>query len=256
VAKKEESLVPQQPAYLANVANVSEVLLALKENLGEESASKFDFPKITVPTGTNKHMIVSTAENPDGEARTTISGILIANHMARAYWKEGADASGVGSSVPDCKSEDSITGEGDPGGTCSTCLYAQFGSDKEGKGRGQACKQMRSLYLLMPGMLLPVLINVPPTSLANARKYLFRLSAEGRPQYTVETEIGIQSKTNSDNQPFSLFTFKRVRFLEGEEMKAAQQYNAMFSALLRGREEYPEVPGPAPAPVAEEDLNV
>lgn len=252
MAKKEESLAPRPSAYLANVADVKSVGEALRENIGEESISRFDFPRITIPQGDGKFMNVITAEDPEGEAMKTVSGIIVSNHMARSYWK---DAKGDNDGPPDCSSPDAAYGEGDPGGDCSTCLFAQFGSDGGGAKRGQACKQMRTLYILRPGMLLPVVINVPPTSLKTVRQYLFQLSAIGRAQYTVETEIGLLPKTSKGNDPYNQFTFKRLRFLDGDELAVAQQYAQMFSAMMRGgREEHPPVPSAPKANPPQADI--
>jgi hypothetical protein len=40
-----------------------------------------------------------------------------------------------------CQSVDNITGIGDPGGTCVKCPLSQFGSARNGEGKGTACNQ-------------------------------------------------------------------------------------------------------------------
>jgi hypothetical protein len=243
VAKKNQSeeLVRQEPAYIANIEDMQMVMEALRENIGGEQLSRFDFPRITIPQGNARHMTVITEEDPEGEAMTEFSGIIVANHMARSYWRDTGGQE-VGNTPPDCSSPDAIIGFGSPGGDCESCPFAQFGSDRGGEGRGQACKQMRTLYILRPGMMLPVVVNVPPTSLKSVREYLFRLAQTGRPQYVVETEIGLLPKTNPNNQPYNQFTFKRARPLEGEELATAVAYARMFKQLLQGGNKYPPVP--------------
>jgi hypothetical protein len=244
MAKKNGELAEVRPGYLEGVSNIEDVMLALRENIGTESLTRFDFPRIKTPQGESRYMEMPSADDPEGEAVTSFSGVIIGNHMTRSYWKQGVGSSGMGEAPPDCASNDAIMGIGDPGGECQDCPMARFKTDKGGQGRGQACKAMRAIYILRPGMLLPVIIQVPPTSLKAVRQYLFSLAATGRPYYTVETEIGLSPKKNADGEPYNQFTFKRARLLEGEERKTAEQYAGMFLQLLTGTPEYPSVPVP------------
>jgi hypothetical protein len=69
---------------------------------------------------------------------------------------------------------------GKPGGDCHKCPLAQFGSavDQKGQpGKGQACKSMRMLLFLRQDDMIPMIVNLPPTSLQNAKKLKEFLSA-------------------------------------------------------------------------------
>lgn len=125
---------------------------------------------------------------------------------------------GVGKQPPDCKSDDGIWGVGHPDGhpdlieqaptnpevaaafaydtydadgnqvsgpapakaptryACEACPLAQFGSDA--KGRGQACRQNRLLFLLRPDSALPTVIKVPPSSLKLVQGFMLKLSGK------------------------------------------------------------------------------
>jgi hypothetical protein len=40
-----------------------------------------------------------------------------------------------------CQSPDNLIGIGEPGGTCIKCAFSQFGSARNGEGKGTACNQ-------------------------------------------------------------------------------------------------------------------
>lgn len=48
-----------------------------------------------------------------------------------------------------CRSDDMITGVGDPGGACATCKFNQFGSAKNGEGKGKACTEFFNFPVLV-----------------------------------------------------------------------------------------------------------
>lgn len=104
---------------------------------------------------------------PDGTTTAkTLTGIILFHHKARGYWEE------EGQDIPTCSSMDGHTGtyEGQDGNPktrpCSdvNCPYNQFGSDLKG-GPGKACKEMRWIYFLQDGEVIPSRISLPPTSL-------------------------------------------------------------------------------------------
>jgi hypothetical protein len=50
-----------------------------------------------------------------------------------------------------CRSDDMKTGIGTPGGDCATCKFAQFGSAKNGEGKGTACNEFYNFPVLIVG---------------------------------------------------------------------------------------------------------
>ncbi len=59
-------------------------------------------------------------------------------------------------------------------------------------GRGQACKQIKQLFLLRGSLLLPEVVTLPPTSLKAAKQYLLKLTSQGVPYYAVVTRIDVK----------------------------------------------------------------
>jgi hypothetical protein len=213
IAKKESAYLTEKTDSLTEI---------LEQNMGGEDLSRFDFPRIKVPAGGAQHLVM-----PDGEPQKTVRGIIMLSHMSRAYWPGGDDPDTLVGGPPQCSSEDGVTGNGVPGGDCHTCPLSKPGS---GKGQRQACKLMRNLYLLMPGQILPTVVQCPPGSLKAVRSYLVILSSLGRASWTFETEIGAKQVTNKAGQKYSELTFKKVRELEGDELASAIQYAAAFKA--------------------------
>ena len=69
-------------------------------------------------------------------------------------------------------------GKGNPGGSCEACPYSQWESDPKG-GRAQACRQIKSLFVIRPGELLPIRVGVPPTSIREVERFFLRIGSKG-----------------------------------------------------------------------------
>ncbi len=68
--------------------------------------------------------------------------------------------------------------------SCITCPNNRFGTgtDREGKrSKGKACKNARRLVLKVEGVDMPVLLNLPPTSIKSLNAYLKMLSSNKPP---------------------------------------------------------------------------
>lgn len=107
---------------------------------------------------------------PDGSTTKEIKGIIVYHHKARGYWeKEGQQA-------PTCSSLDGKTGIDENGEehVCYKCPKNVFGSGKD--GHGKACKEMRWVYILQPGEIIPSRISLPPTSLATFDTFVTALA--------------------------------------------------------------------------------
>ena len=153
-----------------------------------------------------------------------LEGIIVYSHLTNAYWPEGSEYE---DDVPPlCQSTDAKLGYGTPGGACAACALNAFGSVSN--GRGKACKNMRSLYLLRSGDMMPLILNLPPTSLkpyndfVNAA-FLYRR----RPVYASVVEITLK-RTSSNGFDYSVAVFSKVRDFEGEELANVTQYVTAF----------------------------
>lgn len=179
------------------LATLPRVAALVRENLGD-GISSLDLSRIRIPAGGGLAWEYPTASGP--EPRAAFEGIILARQNARAYWETALEA-GSGNAPPDCKSDDGAFGVGDPGGDCSRCPFAQFGS-KAGSN-AQACKALTLLYVLVPGEQLPVVVVAPPTSLRPIKDYMMRLTSNGNAYWHVVTKFGLESTKNAGGIKYS-----------------------------------------------------
>ncbi len=107
---------------------------------------------------------------PDGSTQKTIEGIIVFHHKARGYWET------EGQQVPTCSSMDGKAGTDENGNTrpCAGCPHDAWGTGKD--GRGKACKEMRWIYVLQEGEIIPSRISLPPTSLGQFDAFVTALA--------------------------------------------------------------------------------
>ena len=107
---------------------------------------------------------------PDGSTSKNLSGILVFHHKARGYWET------EGQKIPTCSSMDGTTGKNENGKTqiCKNCPFNEFGTGKDGYGK--ACKEMRWIYLLQDGEVIPSRISLPPSSLGKFDSFISALA--------------------------------------------------------------------------------
>jgi hypothetical protein len=208
------------------LANAQEAIDALKNNLNGENLSPMDLDRVGIPPGGGSTWCVPTLE---GEVNAPeIVGVIIGVQNCRAYW--AGDYSG-GGDPPDCVSEDASFGVGDPGGNCHVCPLASYGSDSRGKG--QACKQIKRLFVLRPASMLPLVVNLPPTSLKAASRYLLRLVDNGLKYQAVVTRITLEKTKNSEGISYSLAVFSLVGKLDPDQARAMADYAQVIAPMLR-----------------------
>ena len=127
---------------------------------------------------------------------------------------------------PICASVDGKLGIGDPGGACAACELNDFGTAEDGKGK--ACKNMRSLYLLQSGEIMPIMLNLPPTSLKPFNEFMnAAFLTRGRAAFGSVIEIGLKRMTSGGNV-YSVATFRKVADFSGEELARIKTYTAAF----------------------------
>ena len=165
-------------------------------------------------------------ENPDYVQ--TLEGVILFNHSANSYWPAGSEYDD--NTPPQCQSVDGKVGYGDPGGICEACDYNKFGSDPNG---GKACKNMRVLYLLRSGEMMPIQLSLPPTSI---RPYTTFVNSafllRGRRVCSGLVQIGLR-KGSSNGFTYSVATFKKLRDFEGEELAQVCAYADSFRDQIK-----------------------
>jgi len=155
-------------------------------NIRGQDVSRFDLDSIHVPLAGSEFW-----QMPDGTPVKSFRAVILGFRDFRKWYKDRYQP-GQDARPPDCVSEDLITGVGDPGGQCAVCPHNQWGTAIGPDGdltRGKACGQYRTLFLSLPGHLLPVRLIAPPTSLKSIRRYF--LAGLKAPYYAAITEFGL-----------------------------------------------------------------
>ena len=233
MAKDEHTgLTVFQPSEFMIFDETQNVAAMLQENTGGDEISVGDLERINIPTGGGQRWTVPSAEG-EREAEA-LTGVIVHQQTSRAYWPgefrgEGAE--------PDCTSPDGEWGFGNPGDKlraagrgCATCPMAQWGSDPNG-GRGQACKLMKRLYILLPGEILPHVLVLPPSSIAIIKKYLLRLGAN--PYYGVVTRIGLERVKNATGINYSRIVPTLVTKLSTDQTASVSRYRDSLIPALK-----------------------
>ena len=199
-------------------------------NLSELEGVEIVMPQIKIPTGgsTVFEYITDDPENP--EVLKEITGVIIKHRFQNVYFKDKYDGT---IKMPDCFSNDSKTGYGNPGGDCKRCPLNRYGSGDGGTGK--ACKNTVKLFVLRNGEMLPIEIIIPPSSLKEYSNYVSRLLMKGNVASQVITKISLAKETNKSGIIYSKLKFSKVRNLEKGELESIEGYKTGIDSVLENR---------------------
>jgi hypothetical protein len=178
---------------MADPTSVKELIDANLGGGGEGGITRFDLQRIRVPAGGGLTWDLSDFGVEDS---AEVTGVIVGRRSTRIYYAQSFEETG-GGQPPDCSSSDGTWGVGSPGGDCTKCPLAQFGSAQ--RGAGQACRAQQLMLIILPQQLIPALLVVPPTSLQNMRRYGMQL-------------VGMRAKMN---QVITSFRLERLRSKSG-----------------------------------------
>ena len=196
----------------------------IEDNLGDEDFTPQDLDRITVPAGGGTTFEVPGLEGV--EEVKEIQAMIVMVKKGRAYWSEELTGEGT---PPDCVSTDCVTGIGDPGGDCKVCPFNQFESARQGKGK--ACKESRSVFILTENTLLPFVLQVPPTSIKVLKKYQTGLTRYGKSIRSVITRISLE-KTKTNGVTHGILKFEPGQALSVDQAKMLDEYRIAFKAAF------------------------
>lgn len=208
----------------------------VRDTLGG-SVNVADLPRIKVPAGGATQWMIPTLDGD--EAAKTIEGVVILNRETRAFWVN-TEPNG---SPPDCSSPDGFEGTGNPGGDCSRCPMAQYDSGKDGR---QACRQQRQLFMIREGDVLPIVVNVPPSSLKAWRQFATQLVQARTPLTGVITRLSLVKAQSRNNQPYAQIVPAVASYLVPEDTARFKAYGeSLRPSLFRdvAAEDYGEAAG-------------
>src|SRR5262249_21913509 len=103
------------------------------------------------------------------------------------------------------------------------------------KGRGQACKHSKEMYIARPGSdnIMPEIIRVPPTALSKFEEYSFLLLGKQLFLHGVVTEFGLVREQNKGGLPYSRLSFRPVAALTTDAMQRFEDYTGYMRELWK-----------------------
>lgn len=207
---------------------------ALSEIAGSSGISRFDLPRVKIPAGGG---IAWEIPSVSGEPNVSKSfeGVILLAREGRVYWQD-AFGDSDGAKPPDCSSDDAVHAVGvmaedeNVQGFCERCPMSKFGTavkQNGERGRGQACKKVRVLFILPVGSIVPMILVCPPTSEGAAKRYGLGLLGEfGLGVSDVVTRFTLETAANADGIKYSKVNLAYVSELTDDErvrVKAMKQ---------------------------------
>lgn len=221
----------------------------------------------------------------DGESFRDFTAIVAVSQKARAYWPER----GTGK-PPMCSSPDGRRGYiradfDDKQGQaalqahwphpvlplldaeaelpdhfdCGKCPLSKFGSaHQNGQSRGQACKALRRLVVLVDGWAQPAMITLPPTSIKPWDTYASALARSKSAYFAVRTKFSLSAAEAAGGEPYSVASFQIAEALEQEALSLVLQVRQEYAEFVRAMEiapdEYETVPPSDGGDDSDEDI--
>jgi len=259
-----------------NGAALTPIQSAVLAELDADNGGAYDYvpTRIKFPSG---GMLAFSVDDSD-TLKPPVKAIIAVSQKARAFWP----AKDTAGQPPLCSSPDAVGGIFDPSseqvkaalampvrhpalGTldaqaaigpweCANCPMAQWGS---GSGRGQACKALRRLIVLVEGWTMPAIMTLPPTSVKAFDTYASACArTKGGAYFTSWTRIELAQETNGAGIKYSLAKFTADRPLTEAELSAVigvrHEYAELVRSLGIAAEDYSTVDA-APAPVTADE---
>lgn len=216
------ALVPVDVGEYAALQVEQQELAYMIDEFLEGGLKEGDLEQIKIPTGGGLQW-----EIPGGEMVSSFDGVIVGIQTTRTYWPGDFTGAGV---PPSCVSRDGKTGIGNPGGECEVCEKNMWGSGKN--GQGTACAPRKRLYILRPEGFLPVVLNLPVTSMTNLRKYQIRLLSQRKPANIVVTRFGLERNKNKAGIAYSQVTCSAVGPLPESLAPLAKAYSKMIQTAV------------------------
>lgn len=206
-AASESEFGMRYPLLVNNGQTLAEMVADV---LGGETLNLGDLDRVPMPTGKGLSF-----DLPDSEPTREIEGIIIGVKRPRTMWlKSITDREGdEDNAPPDCSSDDGEFGHGvygvdsedldrhaeNPTGQCETCPMNVWGSVGDNR-RGKKCRELRTLFVMLPESILPVSMTLPPSSLEPFKKYILRTASRGLPLWSITTKITVHTEKSGANQ--------------------------------------------------------
>lgn len=237
----------------SNGTEITPMQAAVLAELDADNGGAYDYmpTRIKFPSG---GMLAFSVDDTD-TLKPPVKAIIAVSQKARAFWP----AKDTAGQPPLCASPDGVLGVFDPTSAqvqaaaalpfrhlalaeidegraagpwaCAECPMAQWGS---GNGRGQACKSLRRLIVLVDGWSMPAIMTLPPTSIKAFDTYASAMArTRGQAYFTAWTRIELVQETNPAGIKFSAAKFGVDKPLTEAELAAVIDIRHQFAELVR-----------------------
>lgn len=238
--------------------------LIMGESTTDENAFDMMATRLHIAPGGTGNFV-----SPDGAITLRkIDGIVAVSQKARAYWAGKAlgkppictSANGMVGTF-NFAAEDSQMQEATRQGVvhpaiklldegsapdnydCASCPLAQWGSSR---GKGQACKSLRRLIIVLDGMAMPIVLTLPPTSVAAWDAYCSSLRQKRSEYFAVRTTFSLERQSTPNGEPYSIVKLESGVSLKIDEVKAVIEVRRQFEDWVRSKainaEDYTDAP--------------
>lgn len=240
---------------LRPAADLTETQAAMLAEMDSEGDAGFDFHPIRLkfPTGGSTGMFMLS----DGDAlKAPVEMIVVAAQRARAYWPSKKTLG----KPPLCSAPDGVTARFDTASDqvkialtaevrhpalsivdpeaakgpwqCNGCPLADWESVGNG-GRGQACKAMRKLLVVVKGWSMPAVLTLPPTSIKAWDTFASAYRQKGKAYFGTWLSVSLESSTNGDGTTYAVINVKPSAALTDGEAAEVMALRAQFVDLVR-----------------------
>lgn len=121
--------------------------------------------------------------------------------------------------------------------SCIVCDLAQWGSEYQrrgGAGKGQACKSMRRLLLLIDGWALPALMSLPPTSIRVWDAYCSSLAARRGAYFAVRTLFELDTAQSLSGDKYNVVRVSVAGRVSDADLPAVSEIRRQYRELVGG----------------------
>lgn len=204
-------------------------------NLAGMDIQPSDLTRIKIPGSGGTHWQFETADGP--QSVPTLTGVIVHKANTRGWW--AVDLDDAGEAPPACRSNDGITAQFDqaqipagydgplPTEVCATCPLAQF-SEAAGE---TPCQKRLQLYMLHENEFLPVIVDLPRSSIKPMRQFLLRLSSARMPIGAVIVQLGLEQTKSRGGVKYSVVVPRKIGELAPDVAQRAQD---LAGTLLPG----------------------
>lgn len=192
------------------------------KELGESEDGMTGF-RAVVGLGGSTAFTVKTGIGDD-QFPAKMYGVVLYSHDFNVYFNDELQGE-----PPECFSGDGITGENRITGETCDCSKCPRNRRADGK-KSKDCRNKRRLYILTEGVMVPMVLDIPPASLRSGwKKYRDALRMLGfREPHEVLTEFSLERATNANKNVYSKIIMKPMGLLPKETVKTVEAIRSVF----------------------------